>query len=56
MLLLVNMYKRVLHSIDDLANIAGKVEPIAVIALESINALYNETIAYGVHVMTKPNM
>lgn len=44
-LLLVNKYKRVLQSILLLAKRAGIVEPIGVIAFESIKALYSETTA-----------
>ena len=49
------MNNKVLHTIDDLANIDGIKEPIGLIPCGSMNTQYIETKAYGVHEIKKPN-
>lgn len=48
------MKSKVLHTNDDLANIAGNVDHKGVIAFGSMNALHSETTAYGVQDTKKP--
>jgi hypothetical protein len=55
-LLFENINKTEGQSMDDLAKKAGNVVISGEIRFASINALYKETIAYGVHVMMKPTL
>lgn len=48
------MYKTVLQSIDDLANIDGNMDKNGVRMLESTSAIYMDTSAYGAHESIKP--
>ncbi len=52
--LLVNMKKRVLHDIENLANIAGINDPRGLTAFSPPKAVRSEAIAYGAHANIKP--